>query len=260
VLWSFPETSRGVAVKNGPTEGSAFHGVTIAATRAVSPSQNEFKFPCARLTENSDRGTAIEAVSATVRNDLIVDSFCILFTVETHEDILDHGLLVFGEICHHRFRDVPVVINLEAQLVVVAKANFVSLLHAQSIVEGFDEGVGSWLGLVSCTAWDDPAGSDGASGKTGGLDKRTASYDLGRAIGSGVDNHDSEHCQNVSRMSMGFRSGRVVSMKRPHVGYVRGSYVAATSNNHSTNGQFIELTLPSMFGEIRVLLMHCFSA
>jgi len=132
--------------------------------------------------------------------------------VEAHEDILDHGALVFGVISHHRFRDVPVVVDLEAQLVVVAKANFVSLFLAQTIVEGFDEGVGSWfhLGLASGIAWDDPTGSDSASGKTGASEKRAARYDLGSTIGSGLDIHGIGHCQNVSSMSMGFR-GRSVS-------------------------------------------------
>ena len=62
--------------------------------------------------------------------------------MNSHEDILDHSLLVLAEAFDLGFRNMPVVFDFQAEVVVVRKANDLALLRSQGIVERFDDRLG----------------------------------------------------------------------------------------------------------------------
>ena len=121
------------------------------------------------LAEDGDRGASLEAVDSAVPLDLVEDLLGILLAVDSHEDILDHGLLVLGEALHLGLGDLPVVVHLEAQLVIKGEADHLVLLFIQGVVKGLHQGFGSALGLFFLGGeGGHKTGSPDSGGGTGG--------------------------------------------------------------------------------------------
>mgnify|MGYP000501190060 CR=1 FL=1 len=168
VLRALIEVPGGVAVEEGSTEGDAFHRVAVAATGAVTAGEDEFELAGAGLAKDGYCGTTLEAGFPAVTCDLLEDFLGVLFAVQPHEDLLDHGLLVLGVALDASFGDVPVVIDLEAQRVIEGEAHVLALFLGEGVVEGLYEGFASSLLLGLSPEGGKEAGGGKTSRRTGG--------------------------------------------------------------------------------------------
>ncbi len=164
----------GVAVEEGAPEGGAFDRVAVAAAGAVAAGEHELELAGAGFAEDSHRGATLEAVDPAVPLDLVVDLLGVLLAVEPHEDLLDHGLLVLGERFHLGLGDLPVVVDLEAQLVIEGEADDLPLLVVQAVVEGFHEGLRRGLLLLGTDRGNNASAGDGGRSPRRGAQEGTA--------------------------------------------------------------------------------------
>ncbi len=192
VLGTFVEALASVAVEDGPPEGGPFHRVTVAAAGAVATAQDELELAGSGFAEDRYRGTAFEAFDSAVPLDLVEDLLGVFLAVDSHEDALDHGLLILGEALHLGLGDLPVVVHLQAQLVIEGEADHLALLVAQGIVEGLHQGFRRVRGrFLLGGEGGDETGSPDSRGGTCGSAEEGSTAGGGGAIWAEVGVHGS---------------------------------------------------------------------
>ena len=142
VIGFFVEALSGMTVKDWATECGANSAVAVATAGAVATCEDELELAGAGLTEKGDGGAAEAAVAFVVLVELTPDFFFVFVAVETVEDLADEVLLVGGKDVADGFgADVPVVVDFEAEWVVVGEAEGGGLGFVKAFVELLNEGL-----------------------------------------------------------------------------------------------------------------------